>query len=49
MKNIMMSNKEREALEEIFKGVDKLVEAHDKELTFERVKGASKVEKVHRL
>ena len=49
MKNIMMSNKEREALEEIFKGVDKLVEAHDKELTFERVKGASKVEKVHSL
>ena len=49
MKNIMMSNKEREALEEIFKGVDKLVEAHDKELTFERVRGASKVEKVHSL
>ena len=49
MKNIMMSNKEKEALEEIFKGVDKLVEAHDKELTFERVKGASKVEKVHSL
>ena len=49
MKNIMMSNKEREALEEIFKGVDKLVEAHDKELTFERVRGASKGEKVHSL
>ena len=49
MKNIMMSNKEREELEEIFKGVDKLVEAHDKELTFARVRGASNVKKVHSL
>ena len=49
MKNTMISNKELEALQEIFKGVDKLVEAHDKELTFERVRGASKVEKVHSL
>ena len=47
MKNIMISNKEREALEEIFNGVDKLVEVHDKELTFESIRGASKVEKVH--
>ena len=49
MKNTMICDKEREALEQIFKGVDKLVEAHDKELTFERVRGASKVEKVHSL
>ena len=49
MKNTMICDEEREALEEIFKGVDKLVEAHDKELTLERVKGASKVEKVHSL
>ena len=49
MKNTMICDKEREALELIFYGVDKLVEAHDKELTFERVKGASKVEKVHSL
>lgn len=49
MKNTMICDKEREALEQIFKGVDKLVEAHDKELTFERVRGTSKVEKVHSL
>ena len=49
MKNTMICDKEREALEEIFKGVDKLVEVPNKELTFESVRSASKVEKVHSL
>ena len=50
MKNIMMSNKEREALEQIFKGVDKFSEAHNHigvENLMRAIEKASEAEKVH--
>ena len=50
MKNIMMSNKEREALEQIFKGVDQFAEAHNHigvENLMRATEKASEAEKVH--
>lgn len=50
MKNTMISNKELEALQEIFKGVDHFCEAHNKE-SFDSLMStamrATQVEKVH--
>jgi hypothetical protein len=50
MKNTMISNKELEALQEIFKGVDHFCETHNKE-TFDSLvtttRRATQVEKVH--
>lgn len=52
MKNTMISNKEREALELIYKGVDKFIEAHN-DFTLEEmmtnIKNVTQVEKVHTL
>ena len=48
MKNTMISNKELEALQEIFKGVDHFFEAHE-HIDLETVIRASEVEKVHSL
>ena len=50
MKNTMISNKELEALQEIFKGVDHFVEVHNKESLDSLVtttRRATQVEKVH--
>ena len=50
MKNIMICNKEREALEQIFKGVDQLAEAHKHigvENLMRATEKASEAEKVH--
>lgn len=46
MKNTMISNKELEALQEIYKGVDHFFEAHHS-LTPSDLVTASEVEKVH--
>lgn len=46
MKNTMISNKELEALQEIFKGVDHFFEAHE-QIDMETVIRADEVEKVH--
>ena len=50
MKNIMIFNKEREVLEQIFKGVDQLAEAHNHigvENLMRATEKASEAEKVH--
>lgn len=50
MKNTMISNKELEALQEIFKGVDHFCEAHNKEgldSIMTTIRRATQVEKVH--
>lgn len=49
MKNTMISNKELEALQEIFKGVDHFCEAHNKESfdSHDYPRRATQVEKVH--
>lgn len=52
MQNTMISNKEREALEQIYKGVDKFIEAHNETALEEMMKHtrtATKAEKVHSL
>lgn len=50
MKNTMISNKELEALQEIYKGVDHFCEAHNKEgldSLMTTTRRATQVEKVH--
>lgn len=50
MKNTMISNKELEALQEIFKGVDHFCEAHNSEgldSLMTTIRRATQVEKVH--
>ena len=47
MKNTMISNKELEALQEIFKGVDHFCKAHNKESFMSTTMRATQVEKVH--
>lgn len=50
MKNTMISNKELEALQEIFKGIDHFCEAHNKEgldSIMTTTSRATQVEKVH--
>ena len=55
MQNTMISNKEREALEQIYKGVDKFIEAHNETALEEMMRHtrtartATKAEKVHGL
>lgn len=52
MQNTMISNKEREALEQIYKGVDQFIEAHNETALEEMMKHtrtATKAEKVHSL
>lgn len=52
MKNTMISNKELEALQEIFKGVDHFCEAHNSEgldSLMTTTRRATQVEKVHTL
>lgn len=46
MKNTMISNKELEALQEIYKGVDHFFEAH-KKIDMESIIRASEEERVH--
>ena len=50
MQNTMISNKEKEALEQIYKGVDNFIEAHNAtalEDMMRHTRTASKAEKVH--
>ena len=52
MQNTMINNKEREALQEIFKGVNKFIEAHNEtalEEMMNHTQTATQVEKVHTL
>lgn len=52
MQNTMISSKEREALQEIYKGVDKFSEAHNEtalEEMMRHTRTATKAEKVHSL
>lgn len=52
MQNTMISNKEKEALEQIYKGVDKFIEAHNGialEEMMSHIRTATKAEKVHTL
>lgn len=52
MQNTMISNKEKEALEQIYKGVDKFIEAHNEVALAEMMRHtrtATKAEKVHSL
>ena len=46
MKNTMISNKEREALEKVYSAVDEFVNVHE-QITFEQVSRSTKVEKIH--
>jgi len=50
MQNTMISNKEKEALEQIYKGVNKFIEIHNEtalEEMMRRTRTATKAEKVH--
>lgn len=52
MQNTMISKREREALEQIYKGVDKFIEAHNEtalEEMMKHTKTATTAEKVHSL